>query len=185
MRRFSEPRASTSVAIVASAVAILAVVFPGLGFGETISFQGGPPSNVFMNTETNVCNGDDKIGGEPVALLPTAVQVDQESDLLVYFTGTWSRPSGPESGLILTLQVEGESVLASSAEFLNNTDSGHDERSAHITGTVMWSFPDIAPGSYTASAIGVVPGFVPGTNGQSGVNVQACALTAFVMPVLE
>ena len=29
-----------------------------------------------------------------------------------------------------------------------------------------------------------IAGFVPGTNGQSGVNVQACSLTALVIPVV-
>lgn len=174
-----------AAALLGGLVVLLGVLaVPGLGLGETSSLTGGSPSNVFMSTEPNVCNGDDKIGSEPVGLLPTAVQVGQESHLLIYFTGTWSRPSGPESGLVLTLQVEGDEFLTTSAEFLNNTDSGHDERSAHITGTVMWSFPDIASGDYTVSAIGVVPGFVPGTNGQSGVNVQACSLTAFVIPVV-
>ena len=43
--------------------------------------------------------------------------------------------------------------------------------------------PPTAPTQQPTAPAAGQPGFVPGTNGQSGVNVQACALTAFVIPV--
>jgi len=50
MRRLTASRAWAAVAVVAAIVAVLAVMFPGLGFGQTTSSHGGMPSEVFMQT---------------------------------------------------------------------------------------------------------------------------------------
>jgi hypothetical protein len=184
MKTFFTVRTSMVVALVAFTIAIVAVMFPGIGLGETSTFRGGPPSDVFMNTDTGVCNGEDKVGPEPADLLPTAVQVGGESDLLVYFTSTWSAPSGSPTELLLSVQIEGEELFATSPEWIANTGTGGSERDAHGVGTVMWSFRDVAAGDYTVEATGHIAEF-PGTNSQSGANLQACALTVFAMPVVE
>jgi IPT/TIG domain len=143
---------------------------------------GGSSIEVFTSTDPGVCHGNDKVGTEPVALLPTAVQVAQDSDLVVYFTSTWSAPSGSPTELLLTLQIEGGEFFETSPEWIANTGTGGSERDAHGMGTVMWSFPHVATGDYTAEATAHIAGF-PGTSGQSGANLQACALTVFVIPV--
>jgi hypothetical protein len=180
MRRPSVPRASTAVAVVAAVVAVLAVMFPGLGFGQTSTSRGGTPSDVYTSTDPGVCHAD-KVGPDPVGLLPTAVQASQESNLVVYFTSTWSAPSGSPTELLLALQVEGGESFATSPEWIANTGTGGSERDAHGVGTVMWSFPHVAPGAYTVEATAHIAAF-PGTSGQSGANLQACALTVFVIP---
>ena len=50
MRRPSVPRASTAVAVVAAIVAVLAVIFPGIGFGQPIFSHGGIPTDVYTQT---------------------------------------------------------------------------------------------------------------------------------------
>jgi hypothetical protein len=185
MRRLSVPRASTAVAIVATIVAVLAMMFPGLGIGATTTSHGLTPTDVFatngpgVNNEPSVCNpGDDKIGTQPVSVLPTAVHVAQDSLLVAYFTSTWSASSAAPDELLLTLRiVDGDS----SPDWITNTGTGGSERTAHGVGTVMWSFPNVPAGDYTVEATAHLGG-APGTSGQSGVNLQACSLTVFVSP---
>jgi hypothetical protein len=171
-----------AAAVLGAAATLLAVVaLPGLGFGETTTSHGLTPSDVYTSTDPGVCHGDDKVGTEPVSLLPTAVQVGQESDLVVYFTSTWSTPSGSPTELLMDLQVEGGEFFEASPEWITNAGTGLSEREAHGAGTVMWSFPNIAAGDYTVEATAHIAGF-SGTNRQSGANLQACALTVLVSP---
>lgn len=100
---------------------------------------------------------------------------------MVSFTSTWSAPSGSPTELLLALQVEGGEFFEMSPEWIANTGTGGSERNAHGVGTVMWSFPHVAAGAYTVEATAHIAAF-PGTSGQSGANLQACALTVFVTP---
>jgi hypothetical protein len=176
MRRPSVPRASTAVAIVATIVAVLAVMFPGLGIGATTTSHGLTPTDVFTSTDPEVCHVE-KVGPQPVSLLPTEVHVGEESLVVAYFTSTWSAPSGSPDELLLALKIGDDS----SPEWIANTGTGGSERNAHGVGTVMWSFPNIPAGDYTVEATAHIGG-APGTSSQSGANLQACALTVFVSP---
>src|SRR5215218_2878901 len=168
MRRPSAFRVSTAVAVVATIVAVLAVMFPGLGFGLTTTTHGGTPSDVFMSTEPNCV--DEPVGTEPRSLLPTTVIVGEElADLLVYFTTT-SSGIGLDRELLLTLQVEGGGFFMSSPQWISH---GNSPRTPHSTLTVMWSFPDVPFGQYTVQA----------TARGEGANLQSCALSVFVMPL--
>jgi hypothetical protein len=181
MRSLFARKASTAVAIVATTVAILAVMFPGLGFGDTATFHGGPPSGVFMSTEPGVCNGEDKVPNDPpVALLPTTVEVGVESHVLVYFGSMWS---GLENDTKLVRKVE---IFDADGFYENSPDFGANNGQVHATGTLMWTFEDIDPGTYTVEATAAVypeHGVFIDHGSNRGANLQSCALTVFVIPV--
>jgi hypothetical protein len=183
MRSPSASRTSTTVALVASAVAVLAVMFPGLGFGETTTSHGLTPSDVYTTTEPEVCGDVDTFGVPPI--LPTRVTVAVLSNLLVYFTSEWS---GLEAGteLLLNFQVNddgGNSVASTPFEWgVSNDPRLHD------SGTVMWSFDDVDPGAYDVfvdARTDPVPGAPGGgnTNNNPTAVLENCALTVFVIPV--
>jgi hypothetical protein len=172
-------RPFSSALIGASAAVIVVVALPGIGLGETSTSHGGTPTDVYTSTEPGICSGEEPVGTEPAALLPTAVQVTEASDVIAYFTSTWSTSGSPTS-LLMTLQIEGEDFLETSPQWIANTATGGSERNAHDVGTVMWAFHDVAAGDYAVEATASIAGF-PGTN-TSGANLQACALTVFVVP---
>jgi hypothetical protein len=179
MRRMPAPRASAAVAVVAAVVAVLAVMFPGLGFGDTTTSHGGVPSDVFMSTDPGVCNPDvdTKIGTEPVSLLPTAVTVGGESHVVAYFTSTWSG-FRTDTELVLRLQIsDGNEFFESSPDWSSSPGS------FHLSGTVMWTFEDIQPGTYSVNAAAFLAASAAALNGNEGANLQSCALTVFVTPV--
>jgi len=165
-------------------VVVLAVVaLPLLGIGQPFTNHGGPPQDVFMTQTDHVCN-DDRVGTEPVSLLPTPVSVGELSHVLVYFTATIS--TGGETGVagipgsdnefpevVLGLRIEGVEN-ASSGQWIEGGGRGHS------TVTVMWPFNHMPPGDYIVHANANMGGRLNGTN---GANLQSCTLTAFVMPV--
>jgi hypothetical protein len=169
-------------ALLGGLVVLLGVLaVPGLGFGETSSFQGGSPSDVFMSTEPDVCNGGDPVGNDPpVALLPTTVEVGQDSHVLVYFASMWS---GFERDSVLVRRVE---LFDGNGFFESSPDFGVSPGQVHSSGTIMWTFEDIDPGTYTVQVTAALypenGAFI--THGSSGANLQSCALTAFVIPVV-
>ena len=159
-------------------IAVFAVmVLPVVGVGQPTSSQGGTPSVVFMGTgpEPELCNAK-PIRERPVKMLPTAITVAEQSHVLVYFTGTLSHYQTPE--LVMTLQLKGVDSVQSSQQSIQR--GGTDRQHVHSVVTLMWTFADVAPGDYTARAAAWLGGTVE-PDGEAGV--QACALTAFVMPV--
>jgi len=155
-------------------VAVLAVLaLPVIGVGQPTSSHGGSPSDVFMSTTPDVCNGEEPVEIEPVSLMPTAVSVGEESHLLAYFTSTWSA-SHKRPELLLSLQIEGDGFSETSTDWIARGGGGH------YTGTVMWTFEDVASGDYTVQASARVGG--PLTGGRHGWNLQNCALSVFVVP---
>lgn len=148
------------------------LAFPVLGIGQPFMSHGAPPRDVFMTQTTDVCNGSEPVGTEPVSLLPTPVSVGEKSHVLVYFTATLSHYREPE--LVLGLRIEGPDE-ASSGQWIERGDRGHS------TVTVMWPFSDVAPGDYTVKATANMGGPL---QGRPGANLQACTLTAFVMPAV-
>jgi hypothetical protein len=174
---------ATAVAVVASTVAVLGVMFPGLGFGETTTTHGLTPSDVYTTIEPEVCGDVDTFGVPPV--LPTRVTVAVPSNLLVHYTSEWS---GLEAGteLLLNFQVHddgGNSVASTPFEWgVSNDPRLHD------SGTVMWSFDDVDPGAYDVfvdARTDPVPGAPGGgnTNNNPSATLENCALTVFVIPV--
>lgn len=169
-----------AAAVLGAVVALLAVIaFPGLGIGQTVSSHGGTPSDVFMSTDAGVCHGEDPVGTEPASLMPTTVDVAQESaGLLVYFTTTasgWAL----DTALVLHLQVEGGEFFMESPEWISH---GGSPKNPHTTLTVMWSFPDVPSGQYTVQATANLVAFQGTVGSGDGTNLQSCALSVFVMP---
>ena len=184
MRRFSASRAWAAVAVVAAIVAVLAVmVFPSVGIGIPTTSHGGSPSDVFTSTEPEICAEVDTFGTAPI--LPTEVSVAATSNLLVYFSSELSGLE-PDTELLLSLRVEdgaGNAVAGTPFEWgLSNTPRLHD------SGTVMWSFDSVQPGTYDVlgdARTDPVPGPRGGgnTNNNPTAVLENCALTVFVVPV--
>jgi hypothetical protein len=184
MRRLSASRASATVAVVAAMVAVLAVMFPGFGFGQTSTSHGVTPSDVYTTTDpAQTCAEVDTFGAPPI--LPTRVTVTEASNLLVYFSSEWSG-----------LEADTELLLG----FLVNDDAGNQVRSTgfewgvsndprlHDSGTVMWSFDRLQPDTYHVfvdARTDPVPGPVGGgnTNNNPTAVLGNCALTVFVVPL--
>jgi hypothetical protein len=68
--------------------------------------------------------------------------------------------------------------------FENSPDFGVSPGQVHDSGTIMWTFHDGAPGTYTVQAtVALYPergAFI--THGLVNAAVQSCALTVFVNP---
>lgn len=171
MKRFSAPKASTAVAVVAAIVAILAVMFPGLGFGQPTTSHGGPPSEVFMQATPAVCLTD----GSPMAQELTLAET---SHLLVYFTGEFSGLGVNETGF-LWFRLDGTDTN------LDWQFPGHSL--PETTGTVMWTFEDVAAGPHNVSAQALVRAANPNSDQETGregsADLDHCAFTVFVIPV--
>lgn len=163
-------------AVLIAAIALLATPVAG---AEQPASIGGTPSAAFMSTEPGVCSGEDPVHSDAASLMPTRVHVDGSSHLLAYFTSTWSGP-GKETELVLTLQLwGGDDVFMSSPDWIEQ--GGSQGITIHTTGTVMWTFPDVAPGDYVVEATGRVAGFTGAVRGGDGAVFQACALSVFVV----
>jgi hypothetical protein len=176
MSRLSVPRASTAVAFVAVVVAVLAVMFPGLGFGDPGESSGGSPTNAFMNTVPGGCSQVDHEGVNP---MPTAVAFDQGSHLLVYFTSQWRALD--VSGTLLL----GFELLHADGEFVTGTPLWSEEASlvTPASGTVMYTFEDVPPGLYTVQMFAQTRPARP--LGHPHVILENCALTVIVVPGAE
>jgi hypothetical protein len=177
MRRPSVPRASTAVAIVATVVAVLAVMFPSLGFGQTTGVMGGSPSAVYMNKNPDFCATVDNAGG---SVINQEVVVDAESHLLAYFTFEWGNLNERLEGLVdIALLASDETVVGDSREW---GFPGH--KIPRTSGTVMWSFEDVPPGTYTvhgAARVDQIPGGGL-RDSELSAGLEECALTVFVIP---
>jgi hypothetical protein len=174
-----------AAAIVGATVALLAVLaFPGVVFGETTTSHGGTPTDVYTTTEPEGCGHVDTFGVPPV--LPTRVTVAEPANLLVYFTSEWA---GLDSDTELLIQFrvnddEGNFVVGTPFEWgVSNDPRLHD------SGTLMWSFDDVAPGAYDVfvdARTDPVPGPPGGgnTNNNPSAELGNCALTVFVLPAV-
>lgn len=166
-------------AVGAALAVVVLVAFPGLGIGQPTGSHGGTPSDVFMNTDPGVCNGEDQVRTDPVSLIPTAVSVGEPSaDLLAYFTST-SSAFGLNTELNVALQVEGGEFFASSPNWIVHPGSS---KTPHSTFTVMWTFPNVPSGDYTVEATAFLAAFQGTVGSGDGANLQSCALSVFVMP---
>jgi hypothetical protein len=181
MSRVYSPRASTAVAMLASVIAVSAVMLPGIGFGETSTFRGGSPSDVFMQTNPGFCATVDGSGG---SVIQQEVTLSEESHLLVYFTFEWGTLSQTLEGLVdIPLLASDGTVISGSQEWGFAGSS-----MPRTSGTVMWSFDGVLPGTYTvhgAARVDATPAGGHPVGGAISAGLNECALTVFVLPFAE
>ena len=169
--------------LVSAVVAVLAVTasLALAKLGPTVTSHGGTPSDVYTSETDGRCvRGAVHPPGAPV--LPTAITVSTESNLLVTFT-TNLQEVGDKEVATLTLDVldaEGQ-VVDSVGQW--NVPGGPG--SAWVAGSAMWTFADVAPGEYTVRAGVSVARLVgqPGAEEKGGLVVTDCALAVLVTPV--
>jgi len=151
------------------AVAVLAALvglMVGVGIGQPITSHGGTPTDVFtQGFDGAVCSDDGDLMAQELTL-------DQQSHLLVYFTGEWKGLGVNEKG-DLWFRLDGIDT-----DFDWNFPGHRDPES---TVTVMWTFPDVAAGTHTVSAHSEVRPIPP--RSAASASVRICAFTVFVMPV--
>jgi hypothetical protein len=169
--------------VTSTIVAVLAVMFPGLGIGETTTSHGLTPTDVFRQYRNrDVCSSghhrhsiDHADGGQRLGDL----------DLLVYFTSKWSGMS-TDTELLLTFRVnDGAGEVANTGFEWGLSNNG--SLRAHQSGTLMWTFDGIEPGVYSVFAdarTDPVPGRAGGgnTNNNPSAVMENCAMTVFVVP---
>jgi hypothetical protein len=175
MSRLRAPRATTAVAVVAAIVAVLAVMFPGLGFSQTTSSHGGSPSDVYTQTNSNdTCMSPSPNG---TSALEQFFDVGAESHVVVYFTFEWARLNTHEVGHIsMGLDGRPETEVPSEPWRFSGTVS------TQTTGTVMWTFDNVAPGHHRVNVFAYVT-FLGTDAGKPSADLNGCALTLFVTPV--
>lgn len=170
--------------LVAAVCAVVAL--PVLGVGQEATFHGASPSDVFMSVaqgESPVCA---EIGFDSGAIaMPTVVQVGGLSHLLVYFTAEWGALGDREEGLLSIELLDDEGGVVSATPFEWGVP-GDAVLERHAT-TVMWTFDNVSPGTYTVQANARVDPIPPGpgpSHGRLGAGLNDCALTVFVAPVV-
>jgi hypothetical protein len=174
MRRLSASRASTAVAVVAAIVAMLAVAFPTLGFGQNIFSHGGPPSDVYMQTTPDPGNTCLNASFHGQTAMEQFFDLGAESHVVVYFTFEWALLSLHERGHISMSLDGGPEVPSEGWRFSGTARS-------HTSGTVMWTFDNVAPGHHRVNAFARVA--TQGDTEDGAADLNACALTLLVTPV--
>ena len=172
MRRLTASKAWAAVAVVAAIVAVLAVMFPGLGFGQTTSSHGGSPSDVYTQTNPNTCLA---AGPNGQTAMEQFFDLGAESHVVVYFTSEWARLNTHEVGH-LSMGLDGRPEVPSEPWRFSGTVS------THTSGTVMWTFDNVASGHHRVNVLAFVS-FMQGAAGTPSADLNGCALTVFVTPV--
>jgi hypothetical protein len=171
------------VAAVATIIAVLAVVFPGVGIGVPTTTHGGPPSDVFANTEPEICAEGVDVNG--FAFLPTAVSFGEDSNLLASFTFEYSGPD-PRTELLIAFEItdEGGNFPAIVATPFEWGMPGAPTAVQHSTATTAWSFASLPAGDYLVWASARVDPYPPGPGGKGNpsATLENCALTVSVIP---
>jgi len=179
MRGPSASRASTAVAVVSAIVAILAVILPGVGLGQPTTSHGGSPSDVFMQTQAapEACA---EVPAGSLLAMPQELDLAVTSHVLAYFTFEWTGLDAKEFGA-LNLALDGVGI-DQQYKF-----TGRESR-INPNGTVMWSFPNVAPGTHTVAVFTAVDDLDlidSDEDSRLAAGLQNCALTVFVIPVAE
>lgn len=175
MRRLTASRISMAVAVVAVIVAVLAVVFPGLSFGQgqTVFGRGGTPTDVYTRTfDGDICENVE-LSQNGQSIMDQAFTLGVESNVVVWFTFQFGFQSPRQEGL-LGFGLDGTSM---------NTEWGVAAPgsttakyfSVRQSTTLMWSFDNVAPGDHDVAAFGRV------STGSASLNT--CAMTVLVSPV--
>jgi len=159
--------------VVAAIVAVLAVMFPGLGIGQTTESHGGTPSGVFMQTNPDVCA---VVGLDEETAMEQQLTLASPSHLLVYFSYGWGSLGTHEEGK-LAIRLDGQGPTL-------NFPGNPPGRQA---GTLMFSFANVGAGSHTvdvSARVDPIPSSEhPPVAPKTAAGVGPCALTVFVMPV--
>jgi hypothetical protein len=177
MRRPSVPRASTAVAVVAAIVAVLAVMFPGLGFGQTNSGHGASPSDVYTQTNAGTCA---EVSLDTVNVMRQSFTTDVETNIVAYFTGQFGSLQQLEEGrLFFTLDLPDTHVESGDQAIAGNIEP-------RTTATVMWSFVNVPAGDVEIGVGARVEQHVGASgdvNPAPSSDLKNCAFTVFVSPV--
>jgi len=174
MRRLTASKAWAPVAVVAAIVAVLAVMFPGIGFGQTTSSHGGSPSDVYTQTNPNTCL---TAGPNGQIAMEQFFDLGAESLVVVYFTSEWARLNTHERAHI-SMGLDGRPETEVPVEGWRSSGTV----STHTSGTVMWTFDNVAPGHHKVNVFGRVS-FIGTDAGRPSADLNGCALTLFVTPV--
>jgi hypothetical protein len=158
--------------VVAAIVAVLAVMFPGLGFGqETIFSHGGTPSEVFMQTHPDTCLTAGPEDGQ--IALEQDFTLSQESHVLVYITFEWGRLNVSEDGHVnIRLDGGGPFDDVEPWRFSGTTTT-------RTSGTIMWTFNNVAASDHVVQMFARVTR----SGGTPSADLNDCAMTVFVIPV--
>jgi hypothetical protein len=161
-------------------VALLAVLaLPSIGFGREsgglTTSHGLTPSDIYTTQMPDVCH-ESELGTERTAVLPTQVNVAATSNLTVYFASMWSGFER-DSTLVRKVEITGDDFFDLSPDF------GVSPGQVHNSGTMMWTFQNVAPGTYTVQAtLAIYPEHGAFIVHNPGSAVQSCELTVIVAP---
>ena len=183
MRRVPAPRASTAVAVVAAIVALVAVILPGIGFGQPIFSHGGMPTDVY--TQTLASPNDEVCAEVPVDgndVMRQQFEVTVPSLVVAVSSFDWESLGDREIG-VTHLELDGPfgSPHPGDTWF---TALAPTIPIAHTT--LTWSWANVLPGqTHTVgvyAAVQAIPG--RGSGGEDLFAVaQNCSLTVFVSPM--
>jgi hypothetical protein len=175
MKTMPWKRGWTSAAIgVCVGVVFAVVVFPGVGMGAPTTSHGGSPSDVYMKTQPAPEECVENINPDSVTAFPLEIEVPATSHVLAYFTFEWHGLERGEAGL-LNLVLDG---TGSDSQY----DFARTEPRINTTGTVMWSFPNVASGTHTLEVFAWIDQVGSIGNPDLLAGLENCSLTAFVMP---
>lgn len=165
--------------MVVAGVALAVVALPVIAIAVTTTSHGGSPSDIYSTTEPEICAVVD-VGG--TSAMPTPITVDGTSHLLVSFSSERSGISG-NNELLLTFDIfDSSGGLVAGTPF--EWGFGRTFKT-HESGTVEWTFNNVAAGTYTvqvgARMDPAPPG--PGGSGDPTSVLENCALTVSVSPV--
>jgi hypothetical protein len=146
---------------------------PRLGFGQSTFSHGGSPSDVYMQTTPDPNNTCLNAGHNGQTAMQQFFDLGAESHVVVYFTFEWALLSLRERGHI-SMGLEGPEVPAEGWRFSGTVSS-------HTSGTVMWTFDNVAAAHHRFDVFARVAS--QGDTEDGAADLNACALTVFVMPV--
>jgi hypothetical protein len=168
-----------SAALVAMG-AVLVLALPGVVAGVPRTSDGGTPSDVFSTTDPAVCAEVYPTG--TATFLETGVTVDSTSHLLVSFS---AERSGIKGNNELLVQID----MLTGGVFVQSTPTWGFNRTfkTHESGTVEWTFDNVAAGTYFLRGSATVDPAPPGPGGSAESTptpiLENCALTVVVSPV--
>lgn len=150
------------------------MVFPGVGIGAPTTSHGGSPSDVFMKTQPAPEACVENINPDSVTAFPLEIEAAATSHVLAYFTFEWTGLNRGEDGQ-LNLVLDG---TGSGSQY----DFARTRARINPNGTVMWSFPNVAPGTHTVAVFAWIDRV--GSTGDPDLlaGLENCSLTAFVVP---
>ena len=176
IRRPSRSRAAMAGALFGAIVTTVAVAaLPGVGIGAPTTSHGASPSDVFMKTQPAPQACVEEINPDSVTAFPLEIEVAVTSHVLGYFTFEWTGLERGEDGQ-LNIVLDG---TGSGSQY----DFARTKARINPNGTVMWSFPNVAPGTHTMAVFAWVERIGGMGDPDLLAGLENCALTAFVMPV--